>query len=165
MDCLSGLKSNLKQAAYSAPDWTVSHTHFTVMRKSPVIRVLPGRHLFFKNHLKAPFSNSLFRSRLNLIATPFEGESKVHFKGKLELISEGSCLWFYSNSSDGRPIILLADRQTTGGYPRIGEVATVDLSLISQTDAWCNCILSRIDHQDAEQALFNEAELKGTGSL
>jgi antagonist of KipI len=27
----------------------------------------------------------------------------------------------------GGPILLLADRQTTGGYPRLGELATVDL--------------------------------------
>jgi antagonist of KipI len=30
------------------------------------------------------------------------------------------------------PIVLMADRQTTGGYPRIGEVASVDLPLIAQ---------------------------------
>jgi antagonist of KipI len=33
---------------------------------------------------------------------------------------------------DGRPIVLMANRQTTGGYPRIGEVATVDLPLLAQ---------------------------------
>lgn len=63
------LKSEVKQAAYSAPDWTVSHTHFLPLRKSPVIRVLPGRHLsFFKKYLNTPFSNSLTKSRLNQIA-------------------------------------------------------------------------------------------------
>jgi antagonist of KipI len=30
------------------------------------------------------------------------------------------------------PIVLMADRQTTGGYPRIGEVASIDLPLIAQ---------------------------------
>lgn len=33
---------------------------------------------------------------------------------------------------DGQPIILLADRQTTGGYPVIGHVAAVDLPVIAQ---------------------------------
>jgi antagonist of KipI len=32
----------------------------------------------------------------------------------------------------GAPIILMADRQTTGGYPRLGEVATVDLPVVAQ---------------------------------
>jgi antagonist of KipI len=33
---------------------------------------------------------------------------------------------------DGRPIILLADAQTIGGYPRVAHVATVDLPLLAQ---------------------------------
>lgn len=34
--------------------------------------------------------------------------------------------------ADGMPIILMAERQTTGGYPRIGVVATVDRSVLAQ---------------------------------
>ena len=33
---------------------------------------------------------------------------------------------------DGQPIILMADRQTTGGYPKIAHVASVDLPLLAQ---------------------------------
>jgi antagonist of KipI len=33
---------------------------------------------------------------------------------------------------DGNPIILMADRQTTGGYPKIANVASVDLPLLAQ---------------------------------
>lgn len=33
---------------------------------------------------------------------------------------------------DGRPIILLADAQTIGGYPQLGQVATVDLPVVAQ---------------------------------
>jgi antagonist of KipI len=33
---------------------------------------------------------------------------------------------------DGQPIVLMADRQTVGGYPRIGEVASADLSRVAQ---------------------------------
>jgi antagonist of KipI len=33
---------------------------------------------------------------------------------------------------DGSPIVLMADRQTTGGYPRIADVITVDLPLLAQ---------------------------------
>jgi len=32
----------------------------------------------------------------------------------------------------GAPILLMADRQTTGGYPRLGELATVDLPAAAQ---------------------------------
>lgn len=36
---------------------------------------------------------------------------------------------------DGQPIITLADGQTTGGYPRIGQIITADLSILGQLKA------------------------------
>ncbi|HJD44731.1 MAG TPA: carboxylase, partial [Candidatus Paenalcaligenes intestinipullorum] len=33
---------------------------------------------------------------------------------------------------DGQPIVLLADAQTTGGYPRIAQVISVDLPRFAQ---------------------------------
>ncbi|MEX3983872.1 biotin-dependent carboxyltransferase family protein [Paraburkholderia sp. EG287A] len=39
----------------------------------------------------------------------------------------------------GEPIILMADRQTTGGYPTLGHVATVDLPLLAA--AWPKDVL------------------------
>ena len=33
---------------------------------------------------------------------------------------------------DGRPIVLLADAQTIGGYPVLGHVAAVDLPVVAQ---------------------------------
>ena len=36
---------------------------------------------------------------------------------------------------DGQPIVMMADRQTTGGYPKIGCVITADLPLLAQLKA------------------------------
>jgi allophanate hydrolase subunit 2 len=33
---------------------------------------------------------------------------------------------------DGDPIVLMADRQATGGYPKIADVASVDLPALAQ---------------------------------
>jgi antagonist of KipI len=49
-----------------------------------------------------------------------------------DLTSEGVTWGTVQLPPDGQPIILLADRQTTGGYPVIGHVAAVDLSVIAQ---------------------------------
>jgi antagonist of KipI len=49
-----------------------------------------------------------------------------------ELLSEGVAFGTVQLPPGGNPIVLLADRQTTGGYPRIGEVASVDLPLLAQ---------------------------------
>lgn len=50
----------------------------------------------------------------------------------LELLSEGVAVGTVQLPPGGAPIILMADGGTTGGYPRIGHVATVDLPLLAQ---------------------------------
>jgi antagonist of KipI len=49
-----------------------------------------------------------------------------------ELLSEPTCLGTVQAPSDGSPIVLMADHQTTGGYPKIAEVATADVALLAQ---------------------------------
>jgi antagonist of KipI len=49
------------------------------------------------------------------------------------------------------PIVLMADRQTTGGYPRIGEVASVDLPLIAQLKPGDRLRFRPITVDDAQQ--------------
>lgn len=49
-----------------------------------------------------------------------------------ELMSEGVAFGTVQLPPGGAPIVLMADRQTTGGYPRVAEVASVDLPLIAQ---------------------------------
>lgn len=51
------------------------------------------------------------------------------------MISEGISLGSIQILADGLPIILLQDRQTLGGYPKIGVIARCDLSLLAQRGA------------------------------
>jgi antagonist of KipI len=49
-----------------------------------------------------------------------------------DVTSEGVTWGTVQLPPDGQPIILLADRQTTGGYPVIGHVTAVDIPVIAQ---------------------------------
>ncbi len=49
-----------------------------------------------------------------------------------QMISEAATFGSIQVPAGGQPIILMADRQTTGGYPKIGYVATVDLPTLAQ---------------------------------
>ena len=53
-------------------------------------------------------------------------------KSRQELLSEPTCLGTVQAPSDGSPIVLMADHQTTGGYPKIAEVAGADVPLLAQ---------------------------------
>lgn len=50
-----------------------------------------------------------------------------------QIMSESTSFGTIQVPPDGQPIILMADRQTTGGYVKVAHVATVDLPLIAQT--------------------------------
>ena len=48
------------------------------------------------------------------------------------LLSEGISLGAVQIPPDGQPIVLMQDRQTIGGYPKIGSVLSLDLANLSQ---------------------------------
>jgi antagonist of KipI len=48
------------------------------------------------------------------------------------MVSAGVATGTLQLPPEGGPILLLADRQTTGGYPRLGELASVDLPWAAQ---------------------------------
>ena len=53
-------------------------------------------------------------------------------KGSAQCISDGTAMGALQIPSDGQPILLMADRQTTGGYPKIAVVISADLPLAAQ---------------------------------
>ena len=59
---------------------------------------------------------------------------------------------------NGQLIILMADHQTTGGYPRMGHVITADLPTLAQMQAGETFQLLQISLEQAE-ALFFEQEM------
>jgi antagonist of KipI len=68
-------------------------------------------------------------------------------------MSEGVAFGTVQLPPAGTPIILMADRQTTGGYPRIGEIATVDLPLVAQLKPGDRVRFRRASVEEA-QALY-----------
>lgn len=58
--------------------------------------------------------------------------NKIEHKDGADIISDGIAMGAIQVPSKGNPIIMMADRQTTGGYTKIGNVITVDLPKIAQ---------------------------------
>ena len=54
---------------------------------------------------------------------------------------------------NGQPIVLLADAQTTGGYPRIACVIQADLWKLAQTPVGKNFCFLRTDLDTAQRAM------------
>ena len=60
-----------------------------------------------------------------------EGPRLQHSSGP-EIISDATGLGALQVPSSGQPILLMADRQTTGGYPKIATAITADLPIAAQ---------------------------------
>ncbi|MEY4629637.1 MAG: hypothetical protein RLZZ595_1963, partial [Bacteroidota bacterium] len=53
-------------------------------------------------------------------------------KEKIELVSTAVTRGIVQVTNEGHPIILMADAQTIGGYPRIARIVYSDLSKLAQ---------------------------------
>ncbi|MCJ8014924.1 biotin-dependent carboxyltransferase family protein [Paenibacillus sp. KQZ6P-2] len=74
-----------------------------------------------------------------------------------EYISEGVAAGTVQVPADGQPIVLMADRQTLGGYPKIAQVASVDLPRVAQLPPGGRVRFQEISHSESEQLCFEQA--------
>ena len=73
-----------------------------------------------------------------------------------DLLSFGVVTGAMQLPPDGRPIALLADRQTTGGYPIVAVVCKADLHLLAQAAPGTTLRFAPISVGDAQHAYRNE---------
>jgi antagonist of KipI len=70
-------------------------------------------------------------SRSNRMGYRLDG-NKFTLEQKFEMVSTPVTAGIVQVTHEGDPIILMADAQTTGGYPRIARVCTADIPLLAQ---------------------------------
>lgn len=85
-----------------------------------------------------------------------DGEKITH-KDSADIISDGIVFGSIQVPSHGSPIVMMGDRQTTGGYTKIGTVITPDLSILAQMDPGCKVQFKAISVEEA-QKIYEEYE-------
>lgn len=99
-----------------------------------VVRMIEGPHLARLDRasrqalLAEPFALQPDSDRMGL---RFNGP-RLAFDSAQEPLSTGVATGTVQLPPSGNPIVLMTDRQTVGGYPRLGDVATVDLPVLAQ---------------------------------
>ncbi|MET3558960.1 biotin-dependent carboxylase-like uncharacterized protein [Streptococcus rupicaprae] len=84
-----------------------------------------------------------------------EGPYIAH-KEKADIISDGTTFGSIQVPAHGKPIILLADRQTTGGYAKIATVASVDLPKLVQRKTDHHIRFKAISVEEAQHLIAQE---------
>ncbi len=77
----------------------------------------------------------------------------IEHKAEADIISDGIPPGAVQVPGNGLPIVLLADRQTTGGYPKIATVITVDIPKLAQAKPGDKVRFLQITEETAHQAL------------
>jgi antagonist of KipI len=76
-----------------------------------------------------------------------------------EMISEGVSLGAIQITAGGLPIILFVEQQTTGGYPKIANVISADLSSLGQLRPRDEIRFERVEMETARALLMEQEKL------
>jgi 5-oxoprolinase (ATP-hydrolysing) subunit C len=87
-----------------------------------------------------------------------EGPSIKHLDGH-NIVSDGTVDGSIQVPGNGAPIVLMPDRGTTGGYPKIATVISADLGRLAQITAGTSFRFKAIDMAEAQAAAKTFAQL------
>ncbi len=89
------------------------------------------------------------------------GPRIAHARGH-DIISDGIALGSIQVPGDGQPIVLLADRQSTGGYTKVATLCSFDVGRLSQVKPGQRVRFAALAVDEAHRALRNwQASLAG----
>jgi biotin-dependent carboxylase-like uncharacterized protein len=125
------------------------------------IRVIlgPQDDCFTQNGI-SKFFNSEFKisTQADRMGYRLEGPEIEHKNGA-DIISEGIAEGSIKVAGNGKPIIMLADSQTTGGYTKIGTVITTDIDIVSQKRPGDLISFEKLDLKKAQKLLEKRKEI------
>lgn len=77
--------------------------------------------------------------------------NKIEHKESADIISDGTALGSIQVPSNGQPIILFVDRQTTGGYTKVGTVITADIHKLGNLNYKDKIIFTEVSPEEANK--------------
>ena len=129
-----------------------------VPREVYTLRVVPGPQddCFVPEGLALFFAQPYTVTReFDRMGCRLEGPMIRH-KGSGDIISDGIAFGAIQVPDSGQPIIMMADRQTTGGYTKIANVITADFRILGQLKAGDKVHFEAVSVAQAQEALLTQ---------
>ena len=129
---------------------------------SPVIRVIAGPQ---DDYFSAAGIETFFRTgytvsqAVNRMGMRLEGAAVAHEKG-FNIASDGIVRGAIQVPGNGLPIILMADCQTTGGYPKIATVISTDMPKLGRMMPGADIRFEAVSVEEAEAVARDHHERK-----
>lgn len=150
--------NQLIERSLTYPNWRISRESLLPVKRQELRVVLANEISWFDAPSIISFLTNTYTIdlRSNRMGYHLSGKPLVR-KVKKELLSTAVTPGVIQVTGSGDLVILLADCQTTGGYPRIAHVAAVDLPLCAQLKPGDVIQFSEISRDEAEE-LYLERE-------
>ena len=136
--------------------WTAPHDWVSPAKRYPILRFIRGvdwnrfNASTLQRFTSEPFAVSPDSDRMGV---RLDGP-ELKREDETDLISEAVAPGTIQVPPSGKPILLLGDCQTIGGYPKIAHVITVDLGIAAQLRAGDGVRFSEVSLQDAHRLLM-----------
>ncbi len=146
-------KSSLKNLKFP---YKISNDLISPYSSNPTIRIIAGAEferltaLSEQILLKENFTISMNSDRMGF---RLRGKS-LYLLDNIELVSSAINFGTIQFLPDGQMIVLMADHQTSGGYPRIAHVISTDLPVLAQLGANDKLGFEMISLQAAEDLML-----------
>ena len=148
------------QARMAGIACALPHEFRPVYGSSVTLRVLigPQDDLFTPEGITTLFNGSYtISNEADRMGYRLEGPVISH-KAKADIVSDALCQGAIQVPGHGMPIVMMADRATTGGYTKIGTVIGPDLTLMAQAKPGDGVAFRQCSDEGAVEALRTERE-------
>lgn len=142
--------------------WTttsaVDYTQFLTFSNDMTIRIVPGTEYdeFTEDSKQAlismPFTITKEADRMGYRL--HNDHCQLEKKRTFDLLSEAVTFGTIQVPPNGQPIVLMADRQTTGGYPKIAQVISADLPKLAQLQPYARIHFEMVSLAEAQQLVI-----------
>ncbi|MED1511339.1 biotin-dependent carboxyltransferase family protein [Bacillus proteolyticus] len=149
---------NLQEEERIKTKWTICNDALPKYKKYPILRVITDFEYdqFTEESIKSFFSKEYKVSNYaDRMGYRLDGDVLNRVE-EIEILSSPVTFGTIQVPNGGQPIILMADRQTTGGYPRIGNVVSVDLPLLAQLKPGDYVTFEKITMEEAAQLYIKQ---------
>lgn len=147
-------------ANYASASFAPEDPQTSAPRHEVMLRVVPGpqEYLFTDEGVRTFYSQPFtVTAECDRMGYRLDGP-EIQSKHGSDIITDGIAFGAVQVPTHGRPIIMLADRQTTGGYAKIGTVASVDIPKLVQCPPGSIVRFQPISVQEAQRLLREQAK-------
>jgi antagonist of KipI len=147
-DVIEGFDVLPPDAGYSMPKQLVPRFSDHVKVRA----VLGPQAEMFTERGVSVFFSGLFRVSADADRMGYRLEGlRVELEGKADIVSDALLPGAVQIPKDAKPIIIMRDAQTTGGYPKIAVAIAADLSVLGQLKPGCSVTFFKVTLREAEE--------------